>query len=259
MTVTGDEKRQPLILVVDDDPMMRALARSALEQGEFRVEEAQDGMEALSQFQRCQPSLVLLDVNMPNLDGFETCRQLRRLPTGETTPVLMITALDDLESIYGAYDAGATDFTTKPVNWVILRHRARYLVRAGEAFEARIRSEQKTRALLNAIPAMVFQIQRDGTVLDYKPVKGVDTFLRPEEFKDKTLFEILPVKVAKHCLEYAKKTLETGEEQRFEYSLSGNSGETCYQACMVLSGKDRVLGIVQDVSKRTNQVHDKLN
>jgi response regulator RpfG family c-di-GMP phosphodiesterase len=197
---------------------------------------------------------VLLDVNMPKLDGFETCKQLRRLPTGETTPVLIITGLDDLESIHQAYDAGATDFTTKPVNWVILRHRARYMIRAGKAFEARFRSEQKTRALLNAIPAMVFQIQKDGTVLDYKPVKGVDTFLRPEEFIGKTLFEILPMNVAEHCLENAEEALKTGEEQRFEYSVSGSSGRTHYQGRIVLSGRDRVLGIVQDVSKSTDRV-----
>jgi DNA-binding response OmpR family regulator len=259
MAKTGHEETQPLVLVVDDDLMMRTLARGALERGGFRVEEARDGLEALSQFQRCQPSLVFLDVDMPKLDGFETCKQLRRLPTGETTPVLIITGLDDLESIHRAYDVGATDFTTKPVNWVILRHRARYMIRAGKAVEARVRSEQKARALLNAIPAMVFQIQRDGTVLDYKPVKGVDTFLRPEEFMGKTLFEILPANAAEHCLEYAEKALESGEEQRFAYSVSGGSGLTHYQGRIVLSGSDRVLGIVQDVGNSTNPVHSELN
>ena len=244
ISVTGST-----VLVVDDDPMMRTLARNALEECGFQVKEAADGLGALSVFEACRPNLVILDVNMPGLDGFETCRRLRQLPSGETTPILIVTGLDDLDSIRGAYDAGATDFATKPVNWVIMGHRVRYMVRAGQAFEARIHSEQKTRALLNAIPATVFQIQRDGTVLDYKPIKGIDTFVRPEDLIGKRLFEILPMNVAEHCLEYAEEALKTGEEQSFEYSVGENTRESRYEVRIVNSGGDRVLGVVQNVDE----------
>jgi len=254
MTVSTRKSSQPLVLVVDDDLMMRTLARQAMEEGGFRVQEAQNGEEALAEFERLQPSLVLLDVNMPQMDGFETCQRIRSLPAGESTPVLIVTGLDDEESITRAYDAGATDFATKPVNWVVLRHRVRYMIRAGDAFVSRIRSEQRSRALLNAIPAMVFQIDQSGEVLDYKPVKGVDTFVRPEDFVGRQLVEILPLNVAHCCLEHAKKALETGEVQSFEYSFSGSSGESQYQARIVVSGKDKVLGIVQDFKNHQDQL-----
>jgi DNA-binding response OmpR family regulator len=255
METSAEKPSQPVVLVVDDDLMMRTLARKAMEEGGFQVMEAENGEEALDLFQQLQPSLVLLDVNMPHMDGFETCRRLRRLPSGEITPVLIVTGLEDEESINRAYDAGATDFATKPVNWLVLRQRVRYMIRAGDSFEARIRSEERSRALLNAIPAMVFQIDRNGKVLDYKPVKGVDTFVRPEDFVGKQLADILPLNVARCCLEHAGKALQTGEGQSFEYSCSGSSGESHYEARIVVSGRDKVLGIVQDFKNHRDRLH----
>jgi DNA-binding response OmpR family regulator len=245
---------RPLVLVVDDDPLMRTLARKALEESGFQIEEARNGEEALALFDRLPPSLVLLDLNMPGMDGVETCKQLRRRPSAESTPIMIVTGMDDVESINQAYDAGATDFVVKPVNWGILRHRARYVIRASKAFEARIRSEEKSRALLNAIPATVFQINRAGEVLDYKPVRGVDTFVRKEEFVGRKLVDILPMRVAERCLELAEKALETGEVQGFEYSVSGSSGKSHYEARIVVSGKDRVLGIVQDFRNQQDRI-----
>ncbi len=122
------------VLVVDDDPTTRLLARASLEQAGFAVEEAGDGDTALSLFSSACPHLVLLDVEMPRLDGFETCRRLRGLPGNEHLPVLMMTGLDDVESIDRAYKSGATDFVTKPINWSLLCYRVRYLLRVRTAF-----------------------------------------------------------------------------------------------------------------------------
>ena len=138
-----------LVLVVDDDVITRALARESLEQGDFIVEEAEDGEAGLSAFERLRPSIVLLDVMMPALDGFEACAALRELEGGEHIPVLMMTGLDDAESINRAFEVGATDFITKPIAWPMLVHRVRYLLRANRAFldlaqsEARLANAQR--------------------------------------------------------------------------------------------------------------------
>ena len=138
-----------LVLVVDDDPITRTLARESLEQGEFAVEEAEDGEAGLEAFERLRPSIVLLDVMMPELDGFEACVALRGLEGGEHIPVLMMTGLDDAESINRAFEVGATDFITKPIAWPMLVHRVRYLLRANRAFldltqsEARLANAQR--------------------------------------------------------------------------------------------------------------------
>jgi signal transduction histidine kinase len=86
--------------------------------------------------------MVLLDVMMPEMDGFTTCHRLRRLPGGEHIPVLMATGLDDITSINRAYEAGATDFITKPITWPLLSHRVRYMLRASRAFE-QVRSSKE--------------------------------------------------------------------------------------------------------------------
>ena len=123
-----------LVLVVDDDVTMRLLARETLEQAGFRVEEAADGGAGVAAFERLRPDIVLLDVQMPVLDGFGACAALRKLEGGDHVPVLMMTGLDDSDSINRAYEVGATDFITKPIAWPMLGHRVRYLLRANRAF-----------------------------------------------------------------------------------------------------------------------------
>lgn len=124
----------PLILVVDDDLASRMLMRASLEKAGFRVAEAQDGLVAVTDFEEIQPDAVLLDVMMPKLDGYDTCRAIRKLKGGEHTPILMVTGLDDIEAIHKSFNSGATDFITKPINWAILNYRAKYMLRASEAF-----------------------------------------------------------------------------------------------------------------------------
>src|SRR5688500_20074944 len=99
-----DSTNSALVLVVDDDMMMRLLARETLEQAGFRVEEAEDGEAALSVFQTLRPDVVMLDVLMPVLDGFDTCAALRRLDGGAHVPILMMTGLDDTDSINRVYE-----------------------------------------------------------------------------------------------------------------------------------------------------------
>ncbi|MEW6544508.1 MAG: EAL domain-containing protein [Nitrospirota bacterium] len=134
-------KTGPLALVADDDPVNRLLAREAIELAGAAVVEAESGAQTLEAFARLRPDIVLLDVVMPDMDGFATCAELRRLPYGERVPVLIMTGLDDLESITRAYDVGATDFTVKPFIPLILSHRIRYMLRASRAMEALRESE----------------------------------------------------------------------------------------------------------------------
>jgi signal transduction histidine kinase len=123
-------RNSPVVLVADDDVALQLLARAALEQEGFVVEEATDGAAAIEAFSRCRPEIVLLDVNMPRADGFTVCSRIRQLPGGENTPVMMMTGADDVDAIHKAYDVGATDFITKPLNWVLLGYRLRYVLRA---------------------------------------------------------------------------------------------------------------------------------
>ena len=134
MSATRINGRIPVALVVDDDAMMRLLIRQTLEREGFACHEAENGMLAAERFGTVQPDIVLMDVMMPEMDGYEACRTLRAHASGAMVPVLMLTGLDDLESINRAYEVGATDFISKPINWGVLGHRVRYILRASQAF-----------------------------------------------------------------------------------------------------------------------------
>src|SRR5687767_14395790 len=123
------------LLIIDDDLLVRTLAAEALKASGFEVSEAGDGPEGLAQIETCRPDLVLLDVVMPGMDGYEACRALRALPAWARIPVIMLTGLDDSASIERAYESGATDFITKPINATQLAYRVRYVLRASRMLE----------------------------------------------------------------------------------------------------------------------------
>jgi signal transduction histidine kinase len=130
------------ILVADDDPTATLLAQAALDQAGFEPVCVADGARALECFEDGGIDLVVLDVEMPGLDGFEACAAIRTSAAGAHTPILMVTGRDDLDSIDRAYEVGATDFVTKPVSWTIFCQRVRYMLRASDAL-ARVREAQK--------------------------------------------------------------------------------------------------------------------
>jgi diguanylate cyclase (GGDEF)-like protein/PAS domain S-box-containing protein len=137
------ERVAPLALVVDDDEFVRIIVREALEQSGLEVCEAESGEQALELFAASRPDIVVLDVMMPGLDGFATCARLRGSVGGSRVPILIMTGLDDAESIAHAYEQGATDFITKPLNAVILGHRVRYMLRGSHTLDALIKSEAR--------------------------------------------------------------------------------------------------------------------
>ena len=133
----------PRILVVDDDNGARRLTRATLKRAGFDVVEAEDGQQALDVVRAGMPDLILLDVSMPVMDGFTACAELRARPDGDAVPVMMMTGLDDVQSIEHAFRVGATDFITKPINWPILAHRVRYMLRASAAISALHENERR--------------------------------------------------------------------------------------------------------------------
>ncbi|MGH9750913.1 MAG: putative bifunctional diguanylate cyclase/phosphodiesterase [Candidatus Polarisedimenticolia bacterium] len=146
MSDGGRPKAAPLILVADDDETVRLMVREALELAGFRVVEAHNGAQAVHHFTACHPDLVVLDVRMPEMDGFTACKTLRTLPGGATTPILILTGFDDVDSVTRAYDAGATDFASKPINLLILQHRVRYMLRAKRALDELRQSQARLSA-----------------------------------------------------------------------------------------------------------------
>lgn len=118
------------LLVVDDDTSTRKLLKGVLGRLGYQIIEAKNGQEAIERFESTHPALVLLDVMMPIMDGFQACERIRAMDGDQGTPIIMLTGADDHSAIDRAFDAGATDFITKPVNWSLLSQRVRYALRS---------------------------------------------------------------------------------------------------------------------------------
>ncbi|PXW93422.1 diguanylate cyclase (GGDEF)-like protein [Sphaerotilus hippei] len=131
--MSQDNSPPPCLMVVDDSEMDRLLATRTLENAGFRVLSVADGQAAVDAFGEAAPDLILMDVMMPRLDGYQACAAIRAHPAGRHVPILMMTGLDDVASIHRAYEIGATDFISKPVRWPVLAYRVRYMLRASQA------------------------------------------------------------------------------------------------------------------------------
>lgn len=129
VAVPGQSKDGPLILLVDDDPTMRAVAAAALGAESFRTAEAEDGLAALGEALRLQPALMLLDMEMPRMGGFEVLSALRERLAGRSIPVIVVTSLDDAQTESRCIELGAEDYIVKPIRPATLVARVRAVLR----------------------------------------------------------------------------------------------------------------------------------
>ena len=241
--------QENLILVVDDDPTLRILVRATLEKVGFEVEEAADGEAALTQFIKHHPAIILMDVEMPKLDGYEACRRIRADAIGAHIPILMVTGLEDIDSIDRAYSAGATDFLSKPINWSLLSHRVRYVLRASTTYKELRTSEAKNNALLNAMPDTLFVIRRNGTIVNF--LAGNETATMPEPRGDQTrIADYLPNDIANQWFELIHLVIQHGKPQQCEFTLGDQAEKYHYELQMVPYLNDLTLAIVREITDR---------
>lgn len=136
-------QQQSIIIVIDDDSLIRLVVSKALQATGLKTFEAESGEEGLQLFNEHGADAILLDVMMPGMDGYATCSALRAQPNGQHLPILMMTGLEDLDSVNFAFKAGATDFITKPINIPLLGHRVRYMLRASRTTGQLLESQRR--------------------------------------------------------------------------------------------------------------------
>jgi len=249
------------VLVADDDPVMRLLMLEMLAQVGLGGIEAGDGAEAVELARTHAPDLVLLDVDMPRLDGFSACRAIRAAEQdGACVPVIMVTGSDDVEAVTNAYEAGATDFVSKPINWPILGHRVLYVLRASDAISRLRFADAQNRAVLEAIPDTFFRLNADGFYLDYEPGqerpghgcpgRSAGVPLESARFIGKHVSDTLPPEIAARMLEQMKSVLATHQVRSVEYELIECGEVMHFEARLVATSPSEVLGLVRDISER---------
>lgn len=166
---TDIEQDSPLVLIVDDDLTTRTLLRMLLKKDKYKIAEVENGEQCLEAYRQLKPDLVLMDAMMPVMDGFTCCLKLKKLPRGDRTPVLMITGLDDRESVDRAFEVGATDYVTKPIHPPLLRQRLRRILKAAKAEQGLRESEAKYRSVVNNLKEVIFQTDRAGRLIFLNP------------------------------------------------------------------------------------------
>ncbi|MBK9209233.1 MAG: response regulator [Anaerolineales bacterium] len=146
------------ILIVDDDPAGRQTLESILDEQGYQLEFAENGAQALQMIRKILPDVILLDVMMPGMDGFEVCRQVRSDPAIAEIPIIMLTALDDRRSFLNGLESGADDYLTKPYDRHELRARLLGITRLNryrKLQDDRTNIEQAHSQLLSAYDATI--------------------------------------------------------------------------------------------------------
>lgn len=195
------ETAPPLLLIIDDDRASRSMLTELLRREHYRLEFAENGEVGLEKAPQLQPDLILLDVVMPGIDGFEVCRRLRAHPQLAEVPILMLTALEDHASRLTGIEAGADDFISKPYRAAELRARVKTVVRLNryrrlrterERFDWVVEHAEHGYLLLNQSGSLLYANSQARNIFGLKeahPSSPIDTLelirrqfrLQPEE------------------------------------------------------------------------------
>ncbi len=154
----------PLAIIADDEELGRLLlAESAAGTG-LEPLVFDNGLAALDAALSREAAIILLDVDMPGMDGYSVCRRLRAEPRLATVPIVMVTGHEDAAAIDHAFEAGATDFISKPVNWALLPRRIEYILRNAAAARALAERVSQVNTLVEAIPDALWVVTPDGNI-----------------------------------------------------------------------------------------------
>ncbi|MEZ5500575.1 MAG: EAL domain-containing protein [Steroidobacteraceae bacterium] len=238
------------VLIADDDVATRLLMRTALTQAGFNVIEVTDGEAAVAACREWLPHAVLLDVEMPGMDGFASCAAIRALEGIGDVPVMMVTGRDDVASVELAYQAGATDFVAKPLNWGLLGHRVRYLIRGGKTRQALLTSERRNAALLDALPDPLLLVDGAGALIAKLGGGG--------EGRVATDLVLSSLQSAPRLIDAGgvAKVLQQAREQseplEFELPVRAQSpgGQQTFEVRCVAAGADEYMLLLRDITER---------
>ena len=241
----------PVVIIAEDDAGTRYLMASTLANEGFTVVEAKNGQEALEAFALRKPDLILMDVEMPGTNGYEACSVIRSSEGGRDLPIVMVTGHDDSESVNRAYQIGATDFIAKPINWSLIGHRVRYILRSAGNLNALAVSESKNRALLTAIPDSIFVIDEHGSIetdLSRPDSIGRDV---SSSLIGRNVRSLLPAECGDEMDKCIREVMSTDCSRSVEYCVQDGDAAGVWHECRVVRhGGNKLLLIVRDISER---------
>lgn len=245
---------RPRVLVVDDEATTRLLIRAALTKAGFDVSLASGGEEALRQFRAGAFDLIMLDVEMPDMSGHDVCAAIRG-EAGVLLPIVMVTGMDDVESIAKAYHSGATDFIAKPLNPALIGHRVRYLLRAYQALLDLRVADARNAAVLQAIPDSLFEVDIDGTFVSCHSPHTFGSGQQDDCVAGKTVSDVLPPEAAAVFKSALESAFEKGASAGAQYVLERPQGPGWFELSVARKSTEagerpRFIVLSRDISER---------
>jgi diguanylate cyclase (GGDEF)-like protein/PAS domain S-box-containing protein len=194
--------REPVVLIVDDDPVSLGALRKMMTQQGYQSFVAASGAKALEIARRAQPDLILLDVMMDGMDGFETCRQLKLDPATQRIPVVFMSARTETEDVVAGFDIGAVDYIRKPLSMAEVNARVRSQLQIRSSSETQVEQAERMRTIVNNMAEGLLIIEADGRIQFTNP--ACDDYLgyQTGELAGRMVTELLSPIVAQEYLDY---------------------------------------------------------
>lgn len=243
------------ILIVDDDDVTRTTTAKVLEKTGYQVISVNNGQDAINLCMDKLPDLVLLDLMMPGLNGYDTCKALRSLTDHNLLPIITLTGLNDLESIDKAFESGSTDFITKPINWSLLIQRVRYALRTRDLFRELVKSKKKLSKAFNI--ARIGYWEYDSTNQTFYIFDETKYLLglNKSSYTAEELLAFTSAEDRKKIESRISTTLNSGTPYLLKHSFINHSGTELIlnQQGELINRGDRkvIIGTLQDITKQT--------
>ncbi len=247
------------ILFADDDVGMRLLIRESLERSGFHVLEAENGEQLLNLFEIETPDLIMLDVMMPDIDGFTLCKQIRESDSGKNVPILLVTGCDDLDSIDEAYKVGATDFISKPVNWGLLGYRVKYLVRASDLQRELIVNQEKLEYAQTIAKVGSWELEKGVLDCSKETLRIFEIDEGEKLSKLQHLSNRIHEEDREQVLESINDCLDRGDTVDIQFRLGADDEDMKYVSCHgepkkgAADNTTGIAGVFQDITEQKKQ------
>ncbi|HEY9827284.1 MAG TPA: SpoIIE family protein phosphatase [Stenomitos sp.] len=255
-----------VVLLADDDRSTRLILRMVLQKEGYEVVETENGALCLEAFMNRKPDIVILDAQMPVMDGFECCKRLKQLPFGDRIPVIMLTGLQTPRDMDAAFQAGVADFVSKPVHPPLLSRRLHYILKSAQSEIALRESEERYRLVVDNLQEVIFQTDLEGRFSFLNPAwTAITGFAQDSAIGQPLLDYIYPddgPKLAHALHEMALSQLpHLRTEARF-MTADGNIGWMDLYISPLMSREDTIVSMSgsfsQITERKSRQLLDKL-
>jgi len=266
-----------LIVIVDDAEENLILLKRILSKGGYQVEVTGDSSQVLEICKTMQPSLVLLDIQMPGMDGFEVCRQLKDEPLTKSIPVIFISAMDSTADRLRGFEAGAVDYILKPIEFdeTLARIRSQLTIfglqkkleSVNNELDQRVveltysqdqlhERENKLSAFIKALPNITFVHDEEGRYLEIYSNETENIVADVEDMIGKKISDFIPADVAEMKLDAIKSVIKTGQTKVIEYQIPVQGGKKLwFEGRIVAMGdaqeeKGKVICVTTEITER---------